>query len=122
MTKAAAIAAEIPRLRRYARALIGDAAAADDLVQECLVRALANQSQWREEVSPRKWLFAILHNVHIDEARRRTRRPAQVQLEAAETESQPADGQGGAAMFEIEDALAELPEEQRQALLNVVCS
>lgn len=119
MTKAAAIAAEIPRLRRYARALIGDAAAADDLVQECLVRALANQSQWREEASPRKWLFAILHNVHIDEARRRTRRPAQVQLEAAETESQPADGQAGAAMFEIEDALAELPEEQRQALLLV---
>jgi len=116
MTRAAAIAAEIPRLRRYARALIGDVAAADDLVQDCLLRALDNQSQWRDGATPRKWLFRILHNLHIDEARRRQRRPAEVGIDHADAEAAP---QTATAAFEIEDALADLPDEQRQALLLV---
>lgn len=119
MSRAAAIAAEIPRLRRYARALIGDAVAADDLVQDCLLRALANQAAWREGASPRKWLFRILHNLHIDEARRRSRRPAEVELDHAEALSQPGQWQPPQAAFEITAALAVLPEDQRQALLLV---
>jgi len=61
-----AVAAEIPRLRRYARALTGDDGEADDLIQDTLERALARLAQWRDGDSPRKWLFSILHNLHVD--------------------------------------------------------
>jgi len=118
MNKPAAIAAEISRLRRYARALVGKASQADDLVQECLARALSNQSQWREGASPRKWLLTILHNVYIDEGRRQTRRPDATPLDAV---PEPVSGEhgGGIDIMEITDALGRLPEEQRQALLLV---
>lgn len=118
-SRSAAIAAEIPRLRRYARALIGDAAAADDLVQDCLVRALANQADWRDGATPRRWLFRILHNLHIDEARRRQRRPSEVELEHAEGVPAEHDWHAPQAAFDIGEALSILPEEQRQALLLV---
>ena len=119
MNKAAAIAAVIPRLRRYARALTGNAAQADDLVQDCLVRGLAKQAQWRAGASPRKWLFTILHNLHVDKTRARKRRPRQVDLETIEPELRPAAGAEHSSAFEIGQALAQLPDEQRQALLLV---
>src|SRR3546814_18527092 len=56
----------IPGLRRYARALAGSAAEADDLVQECLSRALARRQQSSDIRNLRAYLFTILHNVHID--------------------------------------------------------
>lgn len=119
MSKAAAIAAEMPRLRRYARALMRDAVAADDLVQDCLVRALANKSSWREDASPRKWLFTILHNLHIDGARRRKRQPRQVDLDSADADRHLSGEYDASGMLDIEDALARLSVEQRQALLLV---
>ena len=70
-----AVAAELPRLRRYARALLGDDGEADDLIQDTLERALARLQQWRDGDSPRKWLFSILHNLHVDGLRRKSRRP-----------------------------------------------
>jgi RNA polymerase sigma-70 factor (ECF subfamily) len=118
MDKSTAIAAEIPRLRRYARALTGDAGEADDLVQECLTRALAKRGQWREGGTPRKWLFAILRNLYMDELRRRKRRPREVELDQAQP-SAAAGADPGPQLFEIGDALARLPGEQREALLLV---
>jgi RNA polymerase sigma-70 factor (ECF subfamily) len=118
MNKAAAIAAEIPRLRRYARALIGDASAADDLVQDCLVRALANQAQWREGASPRAWLFKILYHLHVDAHRRARRRPLHVEFDETSGSLSSAEG-GDDHALDIDDALAGLPDEQRQALLLV---
>src|SRR3977135_930258 len=56
------IEAEIPRLRRYARALARDVAAADDLVQDCLTRALGKLHLWQDGTDLRAWLFTILHN------------------------------------------------------------
>ena len=64
---------EIPRLRRYARALTRDAARADDLVQSCLVRALAKRHLWQEGTDLRAWLFTILHNQHVNDIRRSAR-------------------------------------------------
>jgi len=114
-----AIAAELPRLRRYARALLGDRQEADDLVQDCLLRALRRQSQWREGDSPRKWLFAILHNLHVDGVRRRARRPSHVALDDA-GEQVPHDPPGDpAAAMDVDKALRLLPEEQRQTVLLV---
>ena len=51
--------AEIPRLRRYARALTRDAVRADDLVQSCLARAIAKQHLWQEGTDLRAWLFTL---------------------------------------------------------------
>jgi RNA polymerase sigma-70 factor, ECF subfamily len=64
---------EIPRLRRYARALTRDSARADDLVQSCLVRAIAKEHLWEPGTDLRAWLFAILHNQNVNEIRRSAR-------------------------------------------------
>jgi RNA polymerase sigma-70 factor, ECF subfamily len=53
---------EIPRLRRYARALTRDVAAAADLVQDCLMRAVSKGHLRQEGTDLRAWLFTILHN------------------------------------------------------------
>ena len=53
----------IPALRRYARALVRNRATADDLVQDCLERAVSRWHQRRTDGNPRPWLFSILHNL-----------------------------------------------------------
>ena len=70
----------IPRLRRYARALTRDLVAADDLVQDCLTRALGKLHLWREGTDLRAWLFTILHNQHVSRIRRRMREGAAVEV------------------------------------------
>ena len=55
----------IPRLRRYARSLMSDPATADDLVQDCLERAIRAWPQRREDGDARAWMFAILHNLAV---------------------------------------------------------
>ncbi|HYM18115.1 MAG TPA: RNA polymerase sigma factor [Micropepsaceae bacterium] len=68
---AAALIAQLPRLRRYATALVGNAGAADDLVQDCIERALRRSSTLQDPRRMAAWLRSILHNLHIDEVRRR---------------------------------------------------
>src|SRR4029077_2345001 len=75
------IEAEIPRLRRYARALTRDVARADDLVQSCLARALAKQHLWQPGTDLRAWLFTILHNQHVNDVRRSVREGVAVDIE-----------------------------------------
>lgn len=65
------IAQEIPRLRRYARFLARNADQADDLVQECLTRAVGNIDRWQPGTNMNAWLLVILHNVFINEVKRR---------------------------------------------------
>src|SRR5438034_8840728 len=61
----------IPRLRRYARALVGDRYVADDLVQDTLERAWNKFHLWRPGSDLRAWLFAIMHNVFVNQMRSR---------------------------------------------------
>ncbi len=61
---------EIPRLRRFARYMSRDADYADDLVQECLTRAIANIDSWQPGTNLRAWLFVILKNVFRNDKRR----------------------------------------------------
>src|SRR5918911_494668 len=68
-----AIIDEIPRLRRYARALLRDRDAADDLVQDSLERALSRMESWTSGESPRRWLFTIMHHLFVDQLRRAKR-------------------------------------------------
>lgn len=117
MDRSLAIAAEIPRLRRYARALLSDASDADDLVQDCLLRALDRRASWTHGDSPRKWLFTILHNLHVDRLRRAARRPPHVPLEEG-LAAGAAESEAGTAR-DISRALAMIPEDQKQAVLLV---
>ena len=55
----------IPALRRYARTLVRDRFAADDLVQDCLERAVSRWHQRRRDGDPRTWVFSILHNLAV---------------------------------------------------------
>jgi RNA polymerase sigma-70 factor, ECF subfamily len=113
-----AVAAEIPRLRRYARALVGDSGEADDLIQDTLERALARLGQWRDGDSPRKWLFSILHNLHVDGLRRRSRRPPHVGLDSLGPE-QSAPAADGASGGDLDRALRLLTPDQREVVLLV---
>src|SRR5437588_7482863 len=75
--------AEIPRLRRYARALTRDAVRADDLVQSCLARGVAKQHLWQDGTDLRAWLFTIMHNQHVNDVRRGVREGITVELAEA---------------------------------------
>src|SRR3982750_1106226 len=71
---------QIPRLRRYARALTRNAPIADDLVQDCLTRAVAKQHLWQPGTDLRAWLFTILHNQHVNDVRRSVREGVNVAI------------------------------------------
>jgi RNA polymerase sigma-70 factor (ECF subfamily) len=91
---AAALIAQLPRLRRYATALVGNAGAADDLVQDCIERALRRSSTLQDPRRMAAWLRSILHNLHIDEVRRRR------------------DLTNGVEITEMENALSIAPEDR----------
>ncbi|MDB5405744.1 MAG: rpoE8 [Rhodospirillales bacterium] len=111
---------EIPRLRRYARALTRDATRADDLVQSCLVRAIAKSHLWQPGTDLRAWLFTILHNQHVNDVRRSVREGITVPVEDVAPMLTVQSTQGASLQLrDLDRALARLPEEQRQVLLLV---
>jgi RNA polymerase sigma-70 factor (ECF subfamily) len=111
---------EIPRLRRYARALTRDINAADDLVQDCLTRALSKVHLWQSGTDLRAWLFTILHNQYVNHVRRAVREGAAVGLSDTEPMLTSAPNQGKRLeLRDLERAIARLPEEQRSVLLLV---
>lgn len=114
------IEAAIPGLRAYARALLRDREAADDLVQDTLEAALARQGQWRGEGTLRGWLCRILLNRFRDGLRRR-RPVAAVLALVPEMADAPAGrrAEDRLALAEVHAAMGRLPEDQRAALLLV---
>ena len=111
---------EIPRLRRYARALTRDVTAADDLVQDCLTRALSKMHLWQEGTDLRAWLFTILHNQYVNHVRRAVREGAAVALSETEPLLTSPPNQGKRLeLRDLDRAIAKLPEEQRSVLLLV---
>ncbi|HZU75878.1 MAG TPA: sigma-70 family RNA polymerase sigma factor [Dehalococcoidia bacterium] len=112
--------AEIPPLRRYARALTRDTARADDLVQECLVRALAKKHLWQAGTNLRAWLFTILHNQRVSTIRRSVREGVSAPLEEMATTLRIEPSAGASILLrDLERAIAALPEERRQVILLV---
>jgi RNA polymerase sigma-70 factor, ECF subfamily len=112
----AEIATHIPRLRRYARALVADGHRADDLVQDTLERALAKFHLWRRGSDMRAWMFAIMHNVFINQLK--ARRELELD-EVAEARLESAPSGDPLEMRDLEAALQRLPAEQREVLLLV---
>jgi RNA polymerase sigma-70 factor (ECF subfamily) len=110
---------EIPRLRRYARALTRDVTRADDLVQSCLTRAVAKQHLWHG-TDLRAWLFTILHNQHVNDVRRSVREGIGVAVEEmAPLLTVQSSAIAALQLRDLEKAIAKLPQEQRQVILLV---
>jgi len=111
---------EIPRLRRYARALTRAADRADDLVQDTLVRALAKGHLWQPGTDIRAWLFTIMHNQYVNTVRRQARETATVDVEqVSSTLVATTDPTSSWQLRELDRALARLPDEQREVVLLV---
>lgn len=108
----------IPRLRRYARALVGDRAGADDLVQDTVERGWRKLSSWRRGSDMRAWLFSIMHNLYIDQ-RRRPAVPTDMLDEGTDEPAVDAMHDKMLAVRDLESALRTLPSEQREILLLI---
>jgi RNA polymerase sigma factor (sigma-70 family) len=107
----------IPRLRRYARALVGDRASADDLVQDTLERAWAKLHLYRRGTDLRAWLFTVMHNVHVNKVRA-TRVTDSLDDEMPELALRAPQGDA-LIVRDLDRAIALLPAEQRAVLLLV---
>jgi RNA polymerase sigma-70 factor (ECF subfamily) len=111
---------QIPRLRRYARALTRDINRADDLVQDTLLRALAKQHLWQVGTNLRAWLFTLMHNQHVNDVRRSNREGGNVNVDdMASVLVANTDPTASRQLRELERALNRLPLEQRESILLV---
>jgi RNA polymerase sigma-70 factor (ECF subfamily) len=114
------IAREIPHLRRYALALLRDPHAADDLVQDCLERALRKRHLWRQGGSLRSWLFRILYTVFLNTRKTQGRDQQTLPLDAIEFTLAASPNQDAyVECREIAKALAQLPEPQYAAIILI---
>ncbi|WP_419953170.1 sigma-70 family RNA polymerase sigma factor [Methylobacterium sp.] len=104
-------------LRRYARSLTRDTLKADDLVHDTLVRALESGLSVRPNTNLRTWMMTVLHNVFIDDQRRKRveARHAESLVQMSD-ESVPPSQEGQVRLAQIRQAFLTLPEEQRAAL------
>jgi RNA polymerase sigma-70 factor, ECF subfamily len=115
-----ALVAQLPGLRRYAVALVSNATLADDLVQDCIERALAQESQLRDLERLAGWLRRILHNLYIDEIRRGKRRGREHDIgELADHLELSVPAPDNSAKLEFIHAVSRLSIEHRQILLLV---
>jgi RNA polymerase sigma-70 factor (ECF subfamily) len=110
----------IPALRRYARGLMKDTVAADDLVQDCLERVVSHWHRRRND-DPRTWVFAILHNLAINRLRQKTRRGEHLPYDTVDEASFAVRATQEDALLrkDILHALDQLLEDQRSVLLLV---
>jgi RNA polymerase sigma-70 factor (ECF subfamily) len=111
---------QIPRLRRYARALTRNRERADDLVQDTLGRALIKEQFWQPGTNLRAWLFTMMHNQNVNNVRRDARDSGTVDIgQIRETLLATTDPTASRKMFELERALGQVPVERRQVILLV---
>lgn len=106
----------IPRLRRYARALAGNRAEADDLVQDTMERGWSKLPSWRRGSDMRAWLFGIMHNLWVDQGRKGHMVTEEWNEHTPETAA-AFDHLDRLAVRDLETALHLLPVEQREILL-----
>lgn len=117
----AGMTALLPRLRRFAHGLARNAAHADDLCQATVERALLSRQQWQEGTRLDSWMYRIMRNLFIDEARSAARR-ARTFAEPDAGLSVGGDGAQEATveLSMVDRAMAALPDEQREAVLLVM--
>lgn len=115
------IVGELPHLRRYALFLTREPSHAEDLVQDCVARAIDRETQYRYDVDLRSWLFTILRNLFLNEMRRRQRAPF-VDRDGDEPLSDHIQGAQEATveLRELCDALARLSHDHAEILVLIV--
>ena len=116
------ILASIPSLRAFAISLSGNVDRADDLVQETILRALANIHSFQPGTNLPAWLFTILRNLFRSEYRKRRREVEDADGSFAQTLKSNPDQLGRIEFQEFRDALSQLPQDQREALILVGAS
>lgn len=111
----------VPGLRRFARALVHDTSNADDLVQDCLERAVSRWHQRNADGSAKAWLFAILVNITRDRLRRDRRRGLHVMVDDLPpgTLAEPATQEQALSAKDVLRAIDQLSEDQRAVMLLV---
>lgn len=114
-----ALEQEIPHLRRFARYISRDADRADDLVQECLARAVANIDSWQPGTNLRAWLFVILRNVYRNELRKKALRTVPLQDDGNLGLSVEGGQETRVALLEANDAFLQLSDDHREILLLI---
>jgi RNA polymerase sigma-70 factor (ECF subfamily) len=114
------IVEQIPALRRYARALTGDAWAADDLVQDTLERACTKWHLWRAGSDLRAWLFTVMHNLFVNQLVRSSNQVSSgsVDIEDVAHELTAVQAEPGLSI-DLQRCLLRLPHDQREVLLLV---
>lgn len=112
----------IPSLRAFARSLCGDAARADDLVQETMLKAWRNRTQFQVGTNLRAWLFTILRNQFYSEIRHAKFEVPDPEGASAATLAVYPDHDANLQLRDLSRALKDLPDEQREALLLVGAS
>ena len=107
----------VPAMLRYARSLLRDESAAEDLVHDALVQAYTHADQYKSDRPLRTWLFSILHNRFVSDIRSAAvREKYRTTLTEAAVHAQPPDQESRLRLFEVERSLQELSDEQRCAL------
>jgi RNA polymerase sigma-70 factor (ECF subfamily) len=115
-----AVAEHIEAVRRYARVIGRDPTHADDLVQECLARALSRPRDWQDVRDARAYLLTILHNLHVDDVVRRWRDGVTVPIDDGDPGLACAPEQFGRLLLrDLARSLQALPEERRRLLLLI---
>lgn len=113
------IAEQIPRLRRYARALLHNPQSADDLVQDTLERAWAKRDLWRQGSDLRAWLFTIMHNIFVNQFHRRAAAPPMSEFENSAPAIAAATADEAIVMRDLSNALAQLSPDLREVVFLV---
>lgn len=108
----------IPSLRRYAFSLFYQQDEADDLVQDCLERALKKQSLWQQGSSLRAWLFTMQHNLYVNQLKKLGRQP-QMNPDIEDLNHDLEPHKSEVLMSDLNYCLQQLPDDQRQVLLLV---
>lgn len=115
------LVALIPTLRRYARSLTRDVDRADDLVQDCLARAIGRQQLWVPETNLKAWLFTILRNIFLNDVRRSGRSPVHDEAQAPQHGfAVPGGQEARLQMRDVQRAFDGLGEAHREILMLVV--
>jgi len=113
---------EIDGLRRYARLLMRNSTEADDLDQDCLVRALEKWPAIAQVTNLRRYLFSMLHNLFIDGTRKSQRRGTVVPIENAVNVAsliQPEAQTPNLELRDLQNGLANLSDAQREVVLLI---
>ena len=117
---ARSLEAQLPRLRRYARALTHDSSRADDLIQDTLVRALAKQHLYQDGTNLRAWLFTLMHNQYVNNARRNIREDNSLDVDTVAAHLVAVtDPTASRQLRELDEAIGKLAMEQRQVILLI---